>query len=198
MGGYVFRMPASTPRLTFSRLKAITDNYGAGRIGKTVTIQESVRSLSGEGEHYILFQLYELPIARIFRDRVEFAGTDDPHMATTAWLGKIIRDNGIGAGVWRVRRFASDPEGPCVPRGHAGLLTIDGDRSRLVFGQAYPAGASCCYCGLSLIWSPEVKLWKGHEGWLYVNGREQYVQQGYDCPSHNAPGHHHHPQHAGN
>jgi len=138
MGNYIFRFPAGMPRLTFAGLKAITDNYGTGKIGTTVTIQESVRSLSGPGETYILFQLYDTVLARIFPGRVEFAGCDDPHMSTTAWLGKIARDNGLGSTAGRIRRHASDGLGPYVPRGRAGLLTIDFDRDRPVIGRTYP------------------------------------------------------------
>lgn len=136
MGQYIFRFPAGVPKLTYEALETYVLATPMGRmnvrrdIGTTVTVtleHDSAR-----------VRLYGYTLAVLRSHQVAFNSTDDPHMSTSAWLSKIIRDNGIGGLAWRIRRHASDGEGPCVPRGHAGLLTIDGDRNRPVFGNTYP------------------------------------------------------------
>jgi len=140
MGGYIFRFPADVPKLTYEALNAYVLATPQGRayvrrdIGTTVTVTL--------GDGCARLTLYGYTLAAIYPGRVEFNATDDAHMSTTAWLGKIVRDNKLGGTAWRIRRHASDGEGPCVPRGHAGLLTIDGHRSEPVFGQTYLIPAS--------------------------------------------------------
>ena len=133
MNNYQFRFPADTPELDFASLAAYLDGWDERAIGTTVTV-ESYR----EGVIDIL--LYGLRIAQIGPNIVFFPGPDDPHMATSAWLGRIVRDNAMGSNVWRVRRLKGDGPGPEVARGRAGLLCIDGDRDKPVFGRAYPVG----------------------------------------------------------
>ncbi len=144
MNEYIFRMPADTPPLTFTALRERCQrqnyaNSGIGKIGTTVTLYHMAwPDRDGVAEEYIQFRLYGLMLARIYADRVEFTDTDDPHMATTAWLAQIVVDNHLGGGVFRIRRHAADGPGPQVPRGRAGLLAINGDRDKPVVGASYP------------------------------------------------------------
>lgn len=139
MSNYIFRFPADVPKLTCESLNAYILARPSGAILLSRAIGTTVTVLQGEG--FVWLKLYDTIIAAIFPGQVSFSPHDDPHLATTAWIGKIVRDNGIGGTVWRERRHASDGEGPCVPRGHAGLLAIDGDRSRPVFGRTYPVAS---------------------------------------------------------
>jgi hypothetical protein len=140
MGQYLLRFPENTPELTYEALTAYEEKhwhpYADGSryapIGTTVTITKA-----GDLNAFDL-RLYGLTIARIFQDQVFFPLTGDAHMATREWLGKIVRDNGIGSSVWRIRRRTTDGPGPYVARGRAGLLCIDGNRSRPVEGHGYP------------------------------------------------------------
>ena len=131
---YAFRAPAGTPELTCEGLSAY---LGASRskraIGTTVTVMHVA---AAPGEPAYDFRLYGLVIAQIFPGRVYFPRTDDTHQATSSWLSAIVRDNGIGSGVWRIRRRAADVPGPMG----GGLLAVDGDRDRPVEGYAYRVG----------------------------------------------------------
>jgi hypothetical protein len=124
-------MPEGTPDLSHDALAAYLDSRDERKIGATVTV-ENYR------EGVIDVRLYDTRIAQIGPNLVFFPGPDDPHIATTYWLAKVVQDNGIGGNVFRVRRHKSDGEGPPVARGQAGLLTVDGDRDRPVFGRSYP------------------------------------------------------------
>lgn len=136
MTDYIFRFPASMPSLTYEALHAYILARPAGSIVPHRAIGTTVTVLQGDG--FVWLKLYDTTLAVIFPDRVEFTSTDDPHMATSAWLSKIVRDNRLGSTVWRIRRHAGDRPGPRVARGRAGLLAIDGDRSRPVTGRTYP------------------------------------------------------------
>jgi hypothetical protein len=135
MGEYIFRFPADMPELTYDGLTAyIGDGFASRKIGTTVTAEKS-------GSGYVRVQLYDTVIALVYFDRVRFPGPDHPSQATTAWLARIIQDNGIDSGCWRVRRRKADGPGPYVARGRAGLLVLAGsafDQRREVFGQSYP------------------------------------------------------------
>jgi hypothetical protein len=134
MGEYIFRFPANTPELTYETLSAkLAACEGALKIGTTVQVWEDARG-------GVSVQLYDTVIARITPDEVEFPGPDVPSQATTEWLARIIRDNGIDSGCWRVRRRKSDGPGPEVARGQAGLLVLASppEGRREVFGQSYP------------------------------------------------------------
>jgi hypothetical protein len=147
---YIFRMPEGCPYLDFTSLKAyIRAAYNSedlhftdhAEIGTTVrVVWHGSRRPRLELPPSIAFELYGFTAAEIYPDRVGFAAADDPHMATTAWLSRIVYDNAIGHGVSRVRRRKADGEGPPIARGHAGLLVIDGNRDKLVTGQSYPVG----------------------------------------------------------
>ena len=146
MSGFIFRMPAGTPRLDYGGLTAYIRaayngeklRYGDhARIGTTVRVRYTgTRPGIVPMRDVIEFQLYDLTIAVISRNRVEFPFTRDAHMATGEWISRIVRDNQIGGGVFRVRRRAHDPLIP-GPRGYVGPLIIDGDRDRPVEGYGY-------------------------------------------------------------
>ena len=133
MSNFIFKIPAGTPDLTFEDLDAWLGRASARAIGTTVVIYRNPDAITIELYGLIIAELYESP-----KRRVVFGSTDDAHLATTEWLGKIIRDNCIGSSVYRVRRHKVDGPGPAVSRGQAGLLIIDGDRGKTVFGQTYP------------------------------------------------------------
>lgn len=148
MNEFIFRMPAGTPEMTYEGLRAYMDSRSkswfpyanSGRywkVGSTITLtQMNPHSVSQGGPH-IDVRLYGLLVARVYPDRVEFPVHKDAHMATTEWLAKIVRDNGIGASVGRIRRIKSDPLVP-GPRGYCGPLAINWDRDTLVEGHTYP------------------------------------------------------------
>ena len=129
---FIIRIPAGTPDLTFDDLDAWLGPASARAIGTTVVIYRNPDAITIELYGVIIAELSERP------RRVRFPSADDAHLTTTEWLGKIIRDNAIGSSVSRVRRHKADGPGPAVSRGEAGLLIIDGDRGRTVFGQTYP------------------------------------------------------------
>lgn len=149
MQEFIFRFPADTPRLDFETLAGLlrdrwypmADGEHYATIGTTVRIRwhgGTERSAHAALPPAIWIELYGLRIAKVMPGSVYFPGPDDPHVTTTEWIAKIVRDNRLGSGAFRVRRHKGDGEGPPVARGHAGLLTIDGDRERPVFGHAYP------------------------------------------------------------
>ncbi len=127
---YAFRVPAATPELTYEGLSGyLGEDRSLRAIGTTVKV---MRVAAFGGLAYD-FRLYGLVIATISPDKVYFPRTDDTHQATAAWLSRIVRDNGIGGSVWRIRRRAADVPGPMG----GGLLTVGGDRDRPVEGYAY-------------------------------------------------------------
>ena len=136
---YIFRIPRNTPDLDYATLNTWMGLRGQRKIGATVTVValDAHASAMGEVPASFEFWLYETLIARVYPDRVDFPGPDDPHMATTEWIAKIVHDNAIGGWVGRIRRIKADGPGPEVPRGRAGLLVIGG-RDRPVYGRAYP------------------------------------------------------------
>lgn len=137
---YIFRFPEGTPDLTFDDLAAWLGGRSGRAIGTTVVIAH-MPATETQFES-IDIELYGLVIARLMNKpgRVEFPSADDPHLATTEWISKVVRDNCVGSSVGRIRRSRKDPLGPPVARGRAGLLVIypPGDRSKQVFGQMYP------------------------------------------------------------
>lgn len=142
MNEFIFRFPAGTPPMTFAalaaRLSDLCDRANCladiVRIGTTVELRWSGRNHSA-----VMVRLYSTTIAILTKDgTVEFPN-DDPHLATTEWISKIIYDNGLGDRAWRIRRHASDGAGPEASRGRAGLLCIDGDRSKPVHGRVHLA-----------------------------------------------------------
>jgi hypothetical protein len=144
---YIFQIPRDCPELTYGALAAHEEKHWRpdasggryARIGTTVTITYADGPVTGcPMPERMDFRLYELLIARIYRDSVYFCQTGDAHTATTAWLARIVRDNGIGGNIWRIPRRKADGPGPEVARGQAGLLVIDGDRNRPVEGHFYP------------------------------------------------------------
>lgn len=137
MPGFIFRMPANVPDLTYESLDNWLGNNRTRAIGTTVSVRRNIWPISGPA---ISIYLYGTGIARLLQrtHAVYFPAHGDTHMATGEWLGKIIRDNGIGNGVWRIRRRASDPL-TLGPRGFTGPLAVDGDRAQLVEGRTYPA-----------------------------------------------------------
>jgi hypothetical protein len=141
MSNYIFRFPAGTPAMTYGGLmRYVSSHHGPDEvpIGKTVRVR--IRRPGGPGHEVIDVYLYGTRIARLTQHgAVTFGRTDDPHLATTEWVSRIVRDNGLGNRAWRIRRRKADGPGPQVRRGHAGLLTIDGDRRRPVFGHLYQA-----------------------------------------------------------
>lgn len=139
MSEYIFRFPAAMPELTFealtSRLRALCDREQCtscyDEIGTTVQVRW-IRS-----KNAIMIRLYGTTIAILSDDGSVQFPADDPHLTTTEWITRIVRDNGLGNRVWRIRRHASDGPGPEVQRGHAGLLVIDGDRDKPVHGRVW-------------------------------------------------------------
>lgn len=139
MGEYIFRWPADTPEMTYEGLAARLgaagcdshDRHGrwcTAKIGTTVTLRWCREAVQ--------VQLYSTTIAFILPGTVVFPN-DDPHTATTEWIARIVRDNGIGNGAGRIRRRKSDGPGPMMARGQAGLLCIDYDRDKPVFGPVH-------------------------------------------------------------
>jgi len=143
MPQYYFRFPADTPELTYDGLAAYVrkhwrlhpEGWRYAPVGRTVTIHE--RRPGGPGHEVYDVYLYRLRIARLTPNAVSFGQADDGHLATREWLARIVADNGLGSTAWRIRRHKSDGPGPAVARGQAGLLVIDGDRSKPVHGQVY-------------------------------------------------------------
>jgi hypothetical protein len=140
MNQYIFQFPAGTPPMTFDALAHMLDELCDvercmscyARIGSTVQVRWHVRNRSA-----VTVRLYETTIAILTADGTIRFPNDDPHMATTEWISKIIYDNGLGGRAWRIRRHAADGPGPEVARGRAGLLCIDGDRDKPVYGRAW-------------------------------------------------------------
>lgn len=152
MSEFIFRFPADTPKLDYNGLShyihdRFGDRAGSGSIGTTVTITHRTR----DREAGITFILYGTTIAVIRPGRAEFPFTTDAHMATAEWIGRIVRDNGIGGGVFRMRRRAADPLIP-GPHGYVSPLLVDGNYDRPVNGYAYPAG------------QPGAEPWCNHDG----------------------------------
>lgn len=140
---YIFRFPAGAPDLDFTSLSAWLGLRHTRQAGTTVTVTYLAASADEAGEIWgarFEIMLYRTVIAWVYADRVYFPGPDDPHHATTAWISKIVRDNAIGGGVFRIRRHKTDGPGPRTPRGRAGLLVIGGNRDKPVPGRAYPVG----------------------------------------------------------
>lgn len=142
MSEFIFRMPEGTPEMTYEGLSAYMDSqpevpYANGgyftEIGSTVTLT----AMNPRGGPRIDVRLYGLLIASIYANQVEFPVHKDAHMATGEWLGKIVRDNGIGTSVGRIRRQKADPLIP-GPRGYCGPLAINWSRDTLVEGHTYP------------------------------------------------------------
>jgi hypothetical protein len=137
---YIFRFPRGCPALDFASLSAWTGMRRWREIGTTVTVTYTAETaIEPVRPAEFRIRLYGTEIAVVRPREVLFPGPDDPHMATTAWVGQIVRDNAIGGGVGRIRRRKADGEGPRMGRGRAGLLVIGG-RDRPVFGHAYPVG----------------------------------------------------------
>jgi hypothetical protein len=140
MTNFIFRFPADVPPMTFealaARLRAVCNldrcSSCYDTIGTTVQVRWNSRDHSA-----VLIRLYETTIAILGKDGSIQFPNDDPHKATTEWISKIVRDNGLGSGVCRIRRRKSDGPGPDVALGQAGLLVIDGDRSKPVHGRAW-------------------------------------------------------------
>lgn len=124
--GYLFRFPASMPKLTFDGL-AVLRQHGTyewqrhGRIGSTVTVHHEPATETSP-ERY-RFRLYSTSIAWIGKDTVHFGRHGDHHQATRMWLEQIARDNGLAHGVYR---------------NHRGVLEMDGGHP--VEGHTYPVG----------------------------------------------------------
>ena len=140
MNEYIFRFPADTPPMTFDdlalRLEETCDQERCtscyARIGTTVQVRWHTA-----GRSALLVRLYETTIAILEADGAIRFPNDDPHMATAEWISRIVRDNGLGSGVGRIRRRRADGPGPEGTRGMAGLLVIDGDRDKPVHGRAW-------------------------------------------------------------
>jgi hypothetical protein len=138
---YQFRWPADVPEMTFAalaaRLSELCDRANCVSdyvpLGTTVQVRWHTRDHSS-----ILVRLYDTTIAVLTSDDTIRFPNDDPHMATTAWIARIVRDNGLGHSVQRIRRRAGDGPGPEMSRGQAGLLVIDGDRDKPVHGRSWP------------------------------------------------------------
>jgi hypothetical protein len=142
MNWFIFKMPKDTPELDFVTLKARMEaEYGGEelRYGDKLEIGTTViiRWNDSGGLPSVEFVLYGLHIARISANEVRFTYTDDPHLATAEWTAKIVRDNAIGGSVWRMPRRKADGEGPWTSRGRAGLLCINGNRDKPVWGNTY-------------------------------------------------------------
>jgi hypothetical protein len=141
MNDFIFRFPENTPELTYETLGGLT-SAACGKffrctscrlhIGTTVSVRWNAR---GDA---LIVRLYDLDIAWLYADRVAFTHEDDPHMATTEWLARIVRDNGIGNTAGRIRRRKADGLGPWTSRGRAGLLVISWSRDMPVIGCTYP------------------------------------------------------------
>lgn len=116
-------MPAQIPGLDHASLHAYIGGRAGRRIGTTVTVG---RVLVDPG---ITFVLYETRLATIYPDRVDFDHHGDTHQLTSSWLGRIVRDNKLGAVVCRIRPRSGFPG--------AGILTIDGDRDKPIEGRTY-------------------------------------------------------------
>lgn len=138
---YSFRFPADTPPMTYEALAALLAGHcDRGNclachieIGTTVKVRWASRR-----HDEILVRLYETTIAILGGDGTIQFPNDDPHQASTAWIGRIISDNGLGCRAGRIRRRRSDGPGPASPRGgQAGLLVIDFDRSAPVHGRTW-------------------------------------------------------------
>jgi hypothetical protein len=146
MNEFIFRMPAGTPEMTYEGLSAYmrsqpevpyANDSCFTEIGSTVTLTKMNSHSVSHGGPHIDVRLYGLLIARVYSYKVEFPVHKDAHMATTEWLAKIVRDNGIGASVGRIRRIKSDPLVP-GPRGYCGPLAVNWSRDMLVEGHTYP------------------------------------------------------------
>lgn len=148
MNSYQFKWPADMPEMTFdalaARLRAVCDRERCmscpAKIGSTVTLRWHVSDKSA-----VMVRLYQTTIAILTADGTVRFPNDDPHQATTAWIERIVRDNGLGWRVGRIRRHAADGPGPVTPRGEAGLLVIDFERRKPVHGRAWtrePAASS--------------------------------------------------------
>jgi hypothetical protein len=141
MSDFIFRFPAGTPPMTFDALAHLLDELCDvercmscyAQIGSTVQVRWHVRDRSA-----VAVRLYGTTIAILTADGTVRFPNDDPHLATTAWIGRIVRDNGLGGDVGRIRRRVADGPGPATSRGgHAGLLCIDFDRAKPVHGRAW-------------------------------------------------------------
>jgi hypothetical protein len=136
---FQFRFPADVPDLTFeplaARLRAVCNLDRCTscilEIGTTVLVRWGPRRES------VLIRLYSTTIAVLGADGTVRFPNDDPHMATTEWISRIVRDNGLGGGAGRIRRRKSDGPGPEMARGQAGLLCIDWDRDKPVHGPVH-------------------------------------------------------------
>lgn len=138
---YQFRFPADTPEMNYNtlaaRLRAVCDRERCTsctvRVGSTITVRWYDRARTT-----VQVQLYNTCIAIMDERTVRFPN-DDPHMTTTAWIGKIVADNGLGGNVGRIRRRKADGPGPETSRGgQAGLLVIDFDHNAPVHGRVWP------------------------------------------------------------
>jgi hypothetical protein len=127
MGEYRFRIPENCPELSAEGLSEWLGKRSHRKIGRTVTIRP------GAMRETFYFVLYEAVIAEIGPEQVYFPVTGDAHQATTAWLSRIVHDNGLGLTAWRVDGRAPGHRDPAP-----GLLAIDGDRARPVEGHGYP------------------------------------------------------------
>ena len=140
MSPHPFYFPADTPEMTFTalaaRLQAVCSRSQCMSCYATIGTTVQVRWRT-TGRSSILVRLYETTIAILSWDGTIRFPNDDPHMTTTEWISKIIYDNGLGSRAWRIRRRASDPPGPEISRGRAGLLCIDGDRDKPVHGRPW-------------------------------------------------------------
>jgi len=140
MSPHPFYFPADTPEMTFTalaaRLQAVCSRSQCMSYYATIGTTVQVRWRT-TGRSSILVRLYETTIAILSWDGTIRFPNDDPHMTTTEWISKIIYDNGLGSRAWRIRRRASDPPGPEISRGRAGLLCIDGDRDKPVHGRPW-------------------------------------------------------------
>lgn len=125
MQNYIFRMPAGTPPLTYPMLRGLAER--ARGIGCTVTLQHY-----SDCPPYVQFDLYRTTLARIYPDHVEFAEHGDQHKATTAWLTKIVQDNGIGSQCYH-ERFV--------------LYAYGSNSGKPLEGATFPAAPSCGHCG---------------------------------------------------
>lgn len=140
MNDYLLRFPADTPPMTFealaARLRVVCGRERCmscpAKIGSTVTLRWHTSDRSA-----VMVRLYQTTIAILTADGTVRFPNDDPHQATTAWIGRIVRDNGLGWRVGRIRRHAADSPGPATSRGYAGLLVIDWDRAKPVHGRAW-------------------------------------------------------------
>jgi hypothetical protein len=142
----IFRFPADTPPMTFGNLAGRLDCGKAGctictaRIGTTVTLRWHTRDQSA-----VAVQLYDTTIAVLASDGTIRFPNDDAHKATGSWIERIVRDNGLGLAVFRIRRRASDGPGneSAVYDSRSGkwsgpgLLVIDGDRAKPAIGRIY-------------------------------------------------------------